>query len=294
VNTPVPPRGRKGKSGSGRPAPKGRQAAYQRRRRQQQLIFGAIGLVVVVVAALIVVNVTGGKGSGGSDATPPAAPAVLSAIQGVSPASLAAQAKADPIESPPIAISNGAALTSDGKPKIVYLGAEYCPYCGGERWAMIMALSKFGTFTGIKQITSSSTDDPASIPSFSFVGATYTSPYIVFDPTETETVTRKTLQTPTKANQALENKYDAPPYTSQGGIPFVDLANKWVVDGASYDVTPLQHLDHATVAQAASTGSTKYGSDIQSAAGYLVSRICSLTGGKPGNVCSSFPSVIGK
>jgi Domain of unknown function (DUF929) len=298
VNTPVPPRGNKGRPGKGRPGPgrpaQGRQAAYQRRRRQHQLLFGGVGLVVVIVLVFVVVNLVSSPGSGGSNATPLASAQVLSAVEGVTPESMAAQAKADAILSPPAAISNGAALTSDGKPKIVYIGAEYCPYCGGERWAMIMALSKFGTFTGIKQITSSSTDSPASIPSFSFVGSTYTSPYIVFDPTETQTVTHANLETPTKANATLEAKYDAPPYTQQGGIPFIDFANKWVVDGASYDVTPMQHLSHTTVAQAAATGSTKYGSDIQSTAGTMVSRICSLTGGKPGNVCKSFPSVIGK
>jgi Domain of unknown function (DUF929) len=298
VNTPVPPRGNKGRSAKGRPAPgrpaQGRQVAYQRQRRQRQFLFGGIGGVVIIVVALVLVYTLSSGGSGGSDATPPASPSVLAAIEGVSPASMAAQAKADPPTSPPVPISNGASLTEDGKPKIVYIGAEYCPYCGGERWAMIMALSKFGTFTGLKQITSSSTDDPTSIPSFSFVGSTYTSKYIVWDPTETQTVTHATLQTPTKANATLENKYDNPPYTSQGGIPFIDFANKWVIDGASYDVTPLQHLSHDTVAAAASSGSTKYGSDIQSVAGYMVSRICSLTGGKPGNVCSSFPTVLGK
>jgi hypothetical protein len=253
-----------------------------------------VGLVLVIVVVLVVVAVTRSGSSGGSNATPLADPQVLSAIQGVSPQSLAAQAKADPILQYPAPITGADLLTEDGKPKIVYIGAEYCPYCGGERWAMIMALSKFGTFTGIKQITSSSTDDPSSIPSFSFVGSTYTSPYLVFDPTETQTVDRTPLQTPTDVNANLEAKYDAPPYTSSGGIPFVDIGNKWVIDGASYDVTPMQHLSHSTVAQAAATGSTKYGSDIQSVAGAIVSRLCNLTGGKPGNVCQSFPEVIGK
>ncbi len=31
------------------------------------------------------------------------------------------------------------ALTSGGKPQIVYMGAEYCPYCAAERWAMVVA-----------------------------------------------------------------------------------------------------------------------------------------------------------
>jgi hypothetical protein len=258
------------------------------------MLFGGIGLVLVIVVVLVVVAVTSGGGSAGSNATPLASASVLRQIEGVTPQAMATQAKADPILSPPATINNGTLLTENGKPKIVYIGAEYCPYCGGERWAMIMALSKFGTFTGIKQITSSASDDPSAVPSFSFLGASFRSQYLVFDPTETENVNREPLQTPTAANTALEDKYDAPPYTSSGGIPFVDIGGKWVIDGASYDVTPMQHLSHATVAQAAATGSTKYGSDIQSTAGAIVSRLCNLTGGKPGYVCKSFPSVIGK
>ena len=44
----------------------------------------------------------------------------------------------------------GAPLTSGGKPEMLYIGAEYCPYCAAERWAMIVALSRFGTFSGLR------------------------------------------------------------------------------------------------------------------------------------------------
>ena len=37
------------------------------------------------------------------------------------------------------------ALTEAGLPEMLYMGAEYCPFCAAERWAMVMALSKFGT-----------------------------------------------------------------------------------------------------------------------------------------------------
>jgi Domain of unknown function (DUF929) len=260
------------------------------------MLFGGIGLVLVIVIVLVVVAVTsGGGGNSGSNATPLASPAILRQLESVSPETMAQQAKDNPPLQYPAATGNKTVLTAaNGKPKVVYIGAEYCPYCGGERWAMIMALSKFGTFTGIKQITSSASDDPAAIPTFSFVGSTFRSNYLVFDPTETQKVDRSPLQTPTPENAALEAKYDAPPYTQSGGIPFVYIGGKWVIDGASYDVTPMQHLSHATVAQAAATGSTKYGADIQSTAGAIVSRLCNLTGGKPGNVCKSFPAVIGK
>ena len=34
----------------------------------------------------------------------------------------------------------------NGHPEFFYVGGEFCPYCGAERWAMINALSRFGTF----------------------------------------------------------------------------------------------------------------------------------------------------
>jgi len=37
-------------------------------------------------------------------------------------------------------------LTVNGKPAVVYLGAISCVYCGENRWAMALALSRFGIF----------------------------------------------------------------------------------------------------------------------------------------------------
>ena len=54
---------------------------------------------------------------------------------------------------------SGTPLTGpNGHPEVFYLGAEYCPYCAAERWPMIIALSRFGTFSGLKTTTSSSSD----------------------------------------------------------------------------------------------------------------------------------------
>jgi len=42
---------------------------------------------------------------------------------------------------------------------VSYVGGEYCPYCAIQRWALLVALSKFGSFTNLDgQVISSSTD----------------------------------------------------------------------------------------------------------------------------------------
>ena len=44
-------------------------------------------------------------------------------------------------------VSYPSPLTKNGLPEVLYVGAEYCPFCAAERWALIVALSKFGSFS---------------------------------------------------------------------------------------------------------------------------------------------------
>ena len=41
------------------------------------------------------------------------------------------------------------ALIINGKPSVIYIGAITCPFCGENRWAMALALSRFGNFTAL-------------------------------------------------------------------------------------------------------------------------------------------------
>ncbi len=43
------------------------------------------------------------------------------------------------------------ALILNGKPSVIYVGATSCIYCGENRWAMALALSRFGNFTTLYQ-----------------------------------------------------------------------------------------------------------------------------------------------
>ena len=52
-------------------------------------------------------------------------------------------------------VISGTSLAVKGKPTLLFIGAEFCPYCAAERWAIINALSRFGSFTGLQTITSS-------------------------------------------------------------------------------------------------------------------------------------------
>ena len=85
-----------------------------------------------------------------------------------------------------------------------------------ERWALVLALSRFGSFSDLGLTTSSSTDVYPNTPTFSFHGSTYSSQYLAFDGVETTSNVPNAdgyaaLDTPTAEEQALQGKYDAPP-----------------------------------------------------------------------------------
>ncbi len=200
----------------------------------------------------------------------------------------------------PLVPVSGKLLTAGGKPEMLYVGAEYCPYCGAERWAMATALSRFGTFSGLHFIHSSSTDVYPNTPTLTFYHATYTSQYLVFVPVETTTVTGATLQAPTNAELALIYRYDAPPFVPSGdtgAFPFVDIGNKYITDGAQYLPSVLgsiegpapshQGLTWAQVARDLQNPSSLVAQAVLGAANHITAAICKITNGQPGSVCTS-------
>jgi len=176
---------------------------------------------------------------------------------------------------------SGPPLVSDNKPLIVYLGAEYCPYCAAERWSVIEALSKFGNFTNLRYMESSPTDAYPNTPTFSFYGATYTSPYISFQTVELQDRFHNPLQTPTPDQSNLVNTY-----SPQGGIPFVDIANQYMISGAQYQPSTLAGMNWDQVSSQLGNPSSPVAQGIDGAANILVSKICKVTNDQPSNVCS--------
>ncbi|HUJ06084.1 MAG TPA: DUF929 family protein [Streptosporangiaceae bacterium] len=182
-------------------------------------------------------------------------------------------------------------LTSGGKPQIVYVGADYCPFCAAERWALAVALSRFGTFSGLGLIHSSSTDEYPNTPTLSFYKATYSSKYLVFTATEAATVNRAPLQPLTPLDKTVMGKFDAPPYVPSSAyddsFPFVDFANKYVIVGASYNPGLLAGLTWQQVAADLARPSSTVGAAIDAAANHITAAICKATNDQPANVCTS-------
>ena len=179
---------------------------------------------------------------------------------------------------------NGSPLTLNGKPEILYIGADYCPYCAVERWALAIALSKFGTLSGMEYMLSSPTD--GNISTVTFANVNYTSNYIAFQAVEIQDRSGNTLQTPTQAEQNLLNKYD-----SAQSIPFLDIYNAYVIVGAQYALTPsipsniFTGLNWSQIGSQLNTPSSNMAQAMDGSANYLISMICSVDKDQPASIC---------
>ena len=84
------------------------------------------------------------------------------------------------------------------------------------------------------------------------------------------------------------NTYDVPPYTTQAGsIPFIDIANHYIVTGASYSPQDLQSLQWKDIANNLSDPTSTVGKDILGTANYMTAGICMTSHQQPGSVCNT-------
>jgi hypothetical protein len=271
--------------------------------------WGAVGIVVVVVATLVIVKVTGGGPASNAGTWQPTDPAIVADLTKV-PAStfnaVGITSSVTPVFAP-IELKNQPLLTATSStgatlPEVLYIGAEWCPMCGAERWAMIVAFSRFGTFSGLGNITSSSSDVYANTPTFSFVKSKFTSPYFVFKPVELfnnvvnpATNNYTPLQKLTNSENALWTKYETAKYvpgSSGKGFPFISFGNQFLVaSGPNYSPAILQGQSRSQIADGLANAASPITQAIVASANYLTASVCSLTKDQPTSVCTS-PGVL--
>jgi flagellar basal body rod protein FlgC len=294
-----------------------------RRAEQRKRIYlagGSILAVVIVVVAFVLIkaNSNGGKAAGASNGPTGAALTSLTTNVVSVPQTVLDKVGNGGINKsifipnskvPTASVQGGGyfasvkgnALTAGGKPEVLYIGAEYCPFCAAERWSMILALSRFGTFSNLTTVHSSSTDTYPNTPTWTFYGSSYTSKYVTFTPVETTTNERQgnsantstpyvTLQNPTSAENTLMTQYDpGNPSAGQGGaIPFIDIGNKYVEVGNMPPFGPqlLQGKTWAQIATAMSQPTSAIAKGADGSANYLTAGICALTNNQPSTACT--------
>jgi Domain of unknown function (DUF929) len=284
------------------------QAAARRAEQRRRILIagGSIIVVLVVVVVFVVLKLTGSSKSGtdtsSNGPTGSALSSLISTTTSVPASTLNAVGAGSGILSKPQTIT-GTALTENGKPEVLYMGAEYCPYCAAERWAMVVALSRFGTFSGLAtthsaKVNGAGQNEPyPDTATWTFRDTTFTSQYLTFTPVETYTNIPDhsnggytALQTPTTAEQALLTKYDVPPLVpsgSQGAIPFLDFGNQYAIGGAGYLPSVLAGLTWAQIAADLSNPNSSVAKPVLGTANYITAAICKITGNAPATVCTS-------
>jgi hypothetical protein len=257
--------------------------------KNRRFLYIAVAVVVIVVAAFLIYNASGGNSGSLTNLTkydnlpvPASLMQELNVSNNVSNAVGIGEAITSNIQ-----LINGTKTLVNGKPLLLYIGAEYCPYCGFQRWAMIVALQRFGTFTGVSYMTSSSKDIDPNTPTYSFYGSSYSSSYITFVPVELTTNkeisadTYQPLQYPNASENATLAKFD-----SSGGIPFLFFGNETVIDGVLYNNPGILNSNWSVIAKQIQNSSTLQSQAVVGAANLITVQICQMDNNQPSKVCT--------
>ncbi len=246
----------------------------------------SVGIIAIVLIIIVVINQVGGSGNA-SKSTPLSAN-VASVV--LHPDATVLQKVGSGGQSGKLIKLPGGTILKDstGKPIIVYVGADYCPFCAAERWTMVMWLSQFGTFKGLTETQSSATDVDPDTHTFTFHKSTYTSPYITFTPAEILDRNQAPLETMTSQVKTIFTAYNKPPFTTQSGqFPFVDIANTYSLFTTSYDPAILAGLTWDQIANKLKNPSDPVTIAIVGNANILTAATCIVTQDQPASVCSS-------
>lgn len=282
------------KRGTGNP-PRNAVTALKRRNKRLR-IAGIVSAMVLVALAVLVIVKFSDDSSKSSEGIPagPISPDVQSKLESVTAAQLAEASRTEPVPGPQKI--DAPPLVRDGKPYVLYVGAEFCPFCAAERWAVTLAMSQFGTFEGLGVTHSGSDDVFPDTATVSFHGATYSSDLLAFNGVETRTNNRGAdgqytpLDTLAGEDLTIFSTYNSPPYVAgQGGsIPWIDLGGAAIHSGASFTPELMKDMTVDEIAAAVSDPKSVLGQQIRSAAGNYVRVLCGLTGGAPATACAPF------
>jgi len=215
----------------------------------------------------------------------PVAPSLVATLQKASHTGLGYPKTAETIYFKAI---DGPRINKGNKVGLLYIGADYCPYCAGQRWALTLTLLRFGQLGGLEYMRSSPTDVYSNTVTVTFQHASYTSKYVNFRPVEISDRYGKKLQEPTKAENDIFNKFDAPPYMpSFGGVPFVYLDGQYVVTRPLLMPGQIGGMNWQQVAAALANPASRLFQSVMPQVNAFTAAICRLDGGNPDSVCSA-------
>jgi Domain of unknown function (DUF929) len=247
------------------------------------IIIAVMAVAIVIVAALVLTGNRGGAANLTSFDNVPVSQSLMASLMvpNAVSATIGLGLAADNLKN-----ASGPVFEVNGKPAVLYVGADYCPYCAITRWGLVVALLRFGNFTGLRYMTSSPVDLAPSASTFTFYNSTYSSSYISFVSVETAGNTPVNgsypkLQSLNGTEIAIMQRFD-----SGGGIPFMDFANQSYQSGASFsDPTILVGRNWTAIAGSLTNTSTVDSMAIVGSANLFTAEICRVDGNQPAGVC---------
>lgn len=175
------------------------------------------------------------------------------------------------------------------EPVVFFYGAEFAPYAAVERWPLVLALSRFGTFRRLGVVQSSTTTAFANVSTFTFYDTYYTSKYVILEPVERYSALNPTgatylnLQAPSARERLAISGYAS----SSTTFPLLDVGNRWVLNGAAFTPGVLMGLSQDQIAGDLSSPLSPLAQAVVSAANEISATICSVDGQAPASVCDS-------
>ncbi len=268
------------------------------RNRTARFAWWAVVIISIAVVVLVIYALT--RSTEQEDVAHPAAtdPGVVSALASVPRATFDTVGTTPPPSVamvPPTVVKDQPLLTAGGKPEVLYVGSDFCPFCAAERWPLIVALSRFGHFGTLHNMQSAPLSAFPSIQTFTFTDTSYSSPYVTLtgvelysDGTDADGAYTR-IASLTAPQQALIDRYRSAGSTGTlpGSYPFVDIGNKTVVSAAAFSPALLVHLSQATIAGNLAAAQGPAGQAIVAAANQLSAGICLATDQQPVRVCST-------
>jgi Domain of unknown function (DUF929) len=186
-------------------------------------------------------------------------------------------------------------LVSQGKPELLDAAFAWCPHCASESWSLAIALSRFGTLTGLRAINSGTyycklqaactLSTVLCFPNthgLSFLDASYQSPYLTFVPLVLLDVNGKPVEKPTRQENAALSRFDRP-----GAVPALDIGGAYGFVNAGYDTGILAHKTWSQIAGSLADPRTPIARRVDGLANLITAAICKATKGQPIGVCES-------
>ena len=275
------------------PAPDGRPApsAPPSPNRTARFVWGAVIVIVVAVIGLVTYALTDPPATQRAVQRTVTAPGVVAQLAKV-PSSVfdtVGVAPGDTGLTDPTVVSGQPLLRAGGRPEVLYVGAEYCPFCASERWPLVVALSRFGHFTGLKDMQSAPLSVFPDTQTFSFVGSAYTSPYLTFTGVElySDAVDARgsfaRITTLTPAQTQVVSRYGGRAGTGSvaGSYPFVDIGNQMVTSTSAFSPAVLVSQSQSAIAGGLSQADNPTTQAIVASANQLTAGMCASTGQRP-------------